>query len=176
MKRRVSDVARVGAVVWMLLGMLTVGTAAQTTYVQEMPSADQVTAAIAGDDVMDWRARQIAALSRRYDLLREMAGNRYSTGPFPNAAEKAIVDDYRATMTRLTNEGLATFGGVTGVDSPRAAMDGIHPELSDQPGTVRRPDEALLLAGHACAASGCAGPAGVRPGPPQWRASCDLHV
>lgn len=120
MKVGMLKVAHLAAVVLIMTGMLAVDVAAQATvYLQEMPSADRVIAAIEGDDAMDRRARQIAALSRLYDFLREMAGNRSTSGAFPNAAEKPVVDDYLAAINRLRNEGLATFGGVTGLDSPR---------------------------------------------------------
>jgi hypothetical protein len=108
-------------VIALLTGVFAVRASAQATdYLQEMPSAERVIAPIDGDDVMDRRARQIAALNRLYEFMREMAGNRASTGPFPNAVEKPIADDYRAVIGKLTAEGIATFGGVTGMESPRA--------------------------------------------------------
>jgi hypothetical protein len=84
-----------------------------------MPSAERVIADIRGDNPMDTRARQIAALSRLYEIMREMARNRFATGEFPNPEEKPIVDGYLGSISRLRNEGLASFGGVTGLDSPR---------------------------------------------------------
>ena len=90
-------------------------------YLQEMPSADRVIADISGRDAMDSRARRIAALSRLFDVIKDMAGTRYSTGPFPNAAEKPLRDGYLAAITRLRAEGMATFpAGPTSLDSPRA--------------------------------------------------------
>lgn len=95
--------------------------AQDAAYLREMPTADRVVADISGADPMDTRARQVAALSRLFDVVKDMAGSRYSTGPFPTAGEKRVRDDYLAAITRLRSAGLATFPqGATGLDSPRA--------------------------------------------------------
>ncbi len=109
-----------------LLVVLIVGTLAgggvfaqQQPYLGEMPAAARVIADYEDGDAMEARARQIAALSRLHAMLGEMAGPRYFSGPFPNDQEKPVADAYAVAAGRLRSEGLATIGGVTGLDSPR---------------------------------------------------------
>ncbi len=90
-------------------------------YLREMPAAAQVAADFSGGEPMQARARQAAALLRLYEILREMAGQRFSTGAFPNADERPLTASYIAEGNRLRNEGLATFApGAPSPDSPRA--------------------------------------------------------
>jgi hypothetical protein len=115
-RRRVHPSLLVVLIVGTLAGS---GVLAQQPYLGEMPSAAQVITDYGGGDPMEARARQVAALSRLYAMLGELAGPRYFSGPFPNDQEKPIADAYAVAAGRLRNEGIATFGGVTGMDSPR---------------------------------------------------------
>jgi hypothetical protein len=83
--------------------------AEDASYLREMPSTEQVIADSQGDDPLDTRARQSAALFVLLDVMKQMAGRRWSTGPFPNAVEKPIVESYAKEANRLRNEGKATF-------------------------------------------------------------------
>jgi hypothetical protein len=96
--------------------------AAQTqSYLREMPPPSRVMADHSAGDAMAARARQVAALFTMLDIMRDLAGDRGTAGPYPNGEEKPIFDAYVADANRLRNEGLATFGkGSGGLDSPRA--------------------------------------------------------
>lgn len=88
-------------------------------YVREFPPAARVVDDFGGGSALEARARQIAALTRLYEALKAMAGPRYSTGPFPNAQEKPIVDAYIREIGRLQTEGRAAFAGqAAGMNTP----------------------------------------------------------
>lgn len=82
---------------------------AQRDYLKEMPSAERVLADTQGRDAMDTRARQMAALGHLAAVMRRMAGPRASSGPYPNAAEKPIIDSYAQAIAERRAAGLATF-------------------------------------------------------------------
>lgn len=95
--------------------------AQDTSYLREMPTTERVLADYRTADPMETRARQVAALGRLYTILRDLAGRRASTGPFPDAAEKPIVTAWTTAANRIRNEGLATFPpGPASMDSPRS--------------------------------------------------------
>jgi len=126
------------AIVVVLLGATLSLRAQSLDYLREFPTAERVIADFGGGTPMEARARQVAALSRLYDALEEMAGQRWATGAFPNAQEKPIVDSYAREMNRLRNEGLATFAGqAPGMNTPRSRwMASI--ERMDQSGDFTR--------------------------------------
>ena len=93
--------------------------AQELTYLREMPPASRVLADYNDADPMKARAQQIAAFTTLYDVVKRLAGPRGSTERFPNDRERPILDAYRKEAGQLREEALATFGGQTGMDSPR---------------------------------------------------------
>lgn len=90
------------------------------TYLDEMPSVEQVKADIQGKDDLDTRARQVGALLMLRRVVEDMAGGRrYQNQLTPD--EIRIRDAYGEEGFRLKNETLATLESTaTGVNSPKA--------------------------------------------------------
>jgi hypothetical protein len=87
----------------------------------ELPTAAQVVQDIQGEDELDTAARRIAALERLHRVIHELAGARAYRPEYPNASEKARLDDYVQAINSLRSAALAQFPtGVVELDSPRA--------------------------------------------------------
>ena len=111
----------------LVLSLLRTGVAfaqaadAAQDYLSEMPTAERVLADIRGRDAMDTRARQMATMGHLVQMMRTMAGTRVSSGPYPNAVEKPIIDGYARAIGELRAAGLTTFApGPASIDSPPA--------------------------------------------------------
>lgn len=87
----------------------------------ELPPAAKVVQDIQGEDELDAAARRIAALDRLRRVIHELAGSRAYGAGYPNAEEKARLDDYLQTINALRASALARFpAGEVGMDSPGA--------------------------------------------------------
>ncbi len=112
--------------VWLALLLLTLSCATAVRAhaadaLSEMPTAAQVVRDITGEDELDTAARRIAALERLHRVIHELAGARAYRPEYPNASEKARLDDYVQAINPLRSAALAQFpAGEVGMDSPRA--------------------------------------------------------